>query len=70
MNDLRADYFGYYRVQCARCGKTKAPVGRSVPVAMYGAYCTSDCSGFHDEPLPSNLWPGESESDFGYRVAR
>ena len=64
---LRTDYYGY-EADCAVCGVTKQPVGRSAPMRFY--YCTSDCPGYHQEPLPSNLWPDESESDFGYPVVR
>jgi hypothetical protein len=64
---LRTDYFGY-RVTCTTCGVTKKPWGRSVPLDSY--YCDSDCHGYMQEPLPSNLWPGESEADFGFKVVR
>ena len=65
--DLRSDYFGY-RVTCERCGRTKQPVGRSAPTVM--DLCTPDCPGYDETPLPSHLWPGESETDFGFRVPR
>lgn len=64
---LRADYFGY-KVTCAVCGVTKKPWGRSAPMGSY--YCDSDCPGFSQAPLPSNLWPNESEADFGFPVSR
>jgi hypothetical protein len=66
---LREDYFGY-RVTCTICGRTKAPQGRSVPDALYGSICRMECPGFYEEPLPSNLWPNESEASFGYKVTR
>jgi hypothetical protein len=65
---LRTDYVGY-RVTCSVCGKTKQPVGRSAPAAL--CYChPTECEGFYIEPLPSHLWPNESEADFGYEVPR
>lgn len=64
---LRADYYGY-TVKCTVCQCIKKPWGRSAPAESY--LCDSDCPGYHDEPLPSNLWPNESEADFGYPVTR
>jgi hypothetical protein len=64
---LRTDYLGY-RVTCTTCGRTKQPVGRSVPLGFGG--CGPECPGFYLEPLPSHLWPRESEADFGYEVPR
>jgi recombinational DNA repair protein (RecF pathway) len=66
-DELRADYFGY-RVTCSVCGRTKQPVGRSAPLGL--CVCDQTCRGFHLEPLPSHLWPNESEADFGYKVPR
>ena len=66
-NDLRKDYFGY-RVTCAVCGRTKAPLGRSAPMML--SFCESDCPGYEKDPLPSHLWPNESEADFGFKVPR
>ena len=65
--ELRSDCFGY-GVVCTVCGRTKAPVGRSVPVEL--CMCDHDCAGYDQEPLPSHLWPRESEADFGYKVPR
>ena len=67
MADLRTDYRGY-SVTCTVCGVTKKPWGRSAPLDSY--YCDSDFPGFMQDPLSSNLWPGESEADFGYPVSR
>jgi hypothetical protein len=68
MNEgLRSDYFGY-SVDCAVCGLTKQPIGRSVPVCF--VMCDWQCEGYDKDPLPSNLWPSESEEDFGYKVSR
>lgn len=48
-------------VQCATCGRTKAPIGRSVPLAAAGGYCDDGCSGYDNEPRAGHLWPGEYE---------
>lgn len=66
---LRSDYFGY-RVTCLTCKRTKVPIGRSVPMEYARAMCDDQCPGFRKKPLPSNLFPNESEEDFGYKVAR
>lgn len=56
-------------VRCLTCGRSKAPIGRSVPVMAADSYCTSqDCDGHGDVPNVSSLWPEESEEDFGYPV--
>jgi hypothetical protein len=31
--------------------------------------CESNCSGYYTEPLPGDLWPGETEEDFGYPIS-
>lgn len=64
---LREDYFGY-RAKCTVCGRDKKPIGRSAPMEM--RMCWDECPGYRKEPLPSNLWPHESEADFGYPVCR
>lgn len=64
---LRTDYYGY-TVACGTCGRIKKPFGRSAPVGVY--MCEYGCPGYDREPLPSHLWPNESEADFGYRVPR
>ena len=67
--ELREDYFGYY-VKCVTCGNTKPPIGRSVS-PMERSWCdSSSCKGYYEDPLPSSLFPGESESEFGYKVTR
>ena len=53
-------------VHCAECGHTKNPLGRSAPIGMY--MCDSDCPGYRKEPYAGQLWPEESEADFGYLV--
>jgi len=64
---LRATYFGYV-VVCTTCRHTKKPWGRSAPMEM--VLCSHECHGYAQEPLPSELWPHESEADFGYKVSR
>lgn len=52
-------------VYCAACGVRKAPRGRSV--SPYGpSLCDSDCPGYRCQPLPGDLWPGETRESFGY----
>ena len=53
-------------VRCRVCGERKAPIGRSVPLAM--SLCESDCPGYRQEPYPGSLWPGETSDEFGYPV--
>lgn len=44
---------------CRRCGRRKAPVGRSVPLPMAGSLCDDECPGYREEPQPGHLWPNE-----------
>lgn len=53
-------------VMCTVCGHRKAPRGRSAPPELY--LCNDDCPGYRQEPFPGSLWPGESESEFGYAI--
>lgn len=53
-------------VQCTVCGLRKAPVGRSAPLVLANSLCDTDCSGYSQEPLAGDLWPGESRAEFGY----
>lgn len=53
-------------VTCAVCGYTKKPIGRDTPLNWYA--CDRECKGYAMEPYPSQLWPGESEAEFGYPV--
>lgn len=53
-------------VRCTVCGQNKKPIGRSGP--LMASYCDDDCRGYHQNPKPGSLWPGESEADFGYPV--
>ena len=60
------------RVTCAACHRQKKPRGRSAPMGLimcvppdpglvhYG------CLGYDDAPFVGDLWPGETEEDFGY----
>lgn len=43
--------------RCAVCGRTKQPEGRSAPGES--SYCTHECKGYHMDPTPGHLWPGE-----------
>lgn len=54
------------RVRCAVCAMTKKPIGRSEPMGM--RFCDDDCPGYREEPYPGSLWPGETETEFGYPV--
>ncbi len=53
-------------VTCDKCGRTKAPRGRAIPVAMAGGLCDPDCPDYYNEPRPGHLWPRE---DFDERTA-
>lgn len=47
-------------IYCAKCGKAKAPVGRSVALEMTSGLCRRDaCKGYDAEPKPDCRWPGE-----------
>jgi len=50
--------------RCETCGRTKAPIGRSVPMGF--SMCDHDCEGYSKEPTADTLWPGELQSEFGY----
>jgi hypothetical protein len=57
-------------VDCKTCGQPKAPRGRSVAAEMWNSMCTDDrCLGYYDEPKPGDLWPGETEEEFGYPIS-
>ena len=51
-------------VRCKTCGINKAPRGRSIPFGSF--LCGPDCAGFDQDPKPGDLWPGETDADFGY----
>jgi hypothetical protein len=46
-------------VVCRKCGKTKAPHGRSIAPAMAGVLCDTDCPDYFNDPRPGHLWPRE-----------
>lgn len=52
-------------VYCTTCGLRKCPRGRSAPMIPM---CNFECEGYSTEPLIGDLWPGESEADFGLSV--
>ena len=52
--------------KCANCRRTKAPIGRSMPLAVSGSMCDRDCSSYLNDPQPDQLWPGEGAQEFGY----
>ena len=54
-------------VYCTFCGKRKCPRGRSAPLGM--SACFDDCYGYQEEPKVGDLWPGETEEEFGYPVS-
>ena len=41
-------------VDCAVCGRIKAPSGRSMPAEM--VRCDDDCPGYRQDPKPPHLW--------------
>jgi hypothetical protein len=52
-------------ITCAECGRQKKPRGRSAPLDM--RMCEMDtCDGYMASPLVGDLWPGETDEDFGY----
>lgn len=59
-------------VKCELCGHQKKPRGRSGPLGGY--YCEPEwfghgCPGWAQEPRVGDLWPGETEADFGFPVS-
>jgi hypothetical protein len=54
-------------IECAVCHRTKKPRGRSAPLEM--SLCNHECLGYNQEPFVGDLWPRESEKDFGYPVS-
>jgi hypothetical protein len=51
-------------IYCATCGNRKKPRGRSAPIGL--CMCDYECKGYDQEPLVGDLWPGETEEQFGY----
>lgn len=60
MTDVRVGI----QVFCEVCGWDKKPHGRSVPGTNF--YCTPECDGYYEPPLPGCLFPNERSDDFGY----
>ncbi len=44
---------------CTVCHLPKKPIGRSTPMEMAGSLCDDSCIGYHADPVPKQLWPGE-----------
>lgn len=53
-------------VFCTVCHLRKKPRGRSAAPAMANGLCDSDCEGYMLEPHVGDLWPGETEQEFGF----
>ncbi len=58
-------------VRCSTCGHQKRPRGRSAPLLL--TMCEPSfpglddgCDGYNKPPLVGDLWPGETDEDFGY----
>jgi hypothetical protein len=58
------------RVICSICGRPKAPIGRSISDIGASSYCTYfECVGYSQQPFSGSLFPGETETEFGYPVS-
>lgn len=61
------------RVDCAVCGRQKCPRGRDGSALR--EYCypewygSSGCKGYEQDPKVGDLWPRETEEDFGFPVS-
>lgn len=55
-------------VYCVVCRLRKKPHARSAPLEMANSLCDHECPGYDEPPRAGDLWPGESEADFGYPV--
>lgn len=60
-------------VVCAVCGHSKRPRGRSAPLEFYMCEpvfqgIPGGCEGYELDPQVGDLWPGETEKEFGYHV--
>jgi hypothetical protein len=53
-------------IYCTTCRRMKCPRGRSQPI--YASYCESlgYCPGWEQEPKVGDLWPNETDEQFGY----
>ena len=55
-------------VTCPVCHMQKKPRGRSAPLQM--SMCDPhECDSYWNDPKVGDLWPGETEEDFGYPVS-
>lgn len=36
---------------------------------MVGCYCNFECGGYTEDPRVGDLWPGETEEEFGFPVS-
>lgn len=62
-------------VTCVVCHRQKQPRGRSAPIGM--SMCQPfhkiiephGCEGYYQKPFVGDLWPGETDEDFGYRCS-
>ena len=54
-------------VYCTICHRQKCPRGRSAP--MVRRMCDFECPGYYTDPKVGDLWPGETEEQFGYPVS-
>jgi hypothetical protein len=54
-------------VECTVCGQRKSPRGRSAPLGSY--LCDWQCDGYDKDPQVGDLWPRETEEEFGYPVS-
>ena len=52
---------------CNTCGRRKVPRGRSAPMMNHG--CDFECPGYSEDPKVGDLWPGETQEEFGYPVS-
>lgn len=51
---------------CTKCRRQKCPRGRSAPMELVMCSPHSGCDGYYEDPKVGDLWPRETEEDFGY----
>lgn len=56
-------------VTCKHCGLRKKPRGRAAALEMANSLCDDDCDGYDLHPYPGDLWPGETEEEFGFPIS-
>lgn len=54
-------------VYCTVCCNRKCPRGRSQPLGLH--MCDFECAGYDLAPKVGDLWPGETEEEFGHPVS-